>query len=303
MVTPDRPVPLLKAESFNLEVGGAESNVAMYLADLRHPVAWMSRVGDDPLGHRLVDAITARGVKTHSVIFDPARPTGVFFKDPRSDGTRVLYYRRGSAASRMDPTFVNAIDLKCFDVIHLSGITPALSESCRRMMQRLFRLAKDAGTLISFDVNFRPSLWSNYDASSVLLELACEADLVFVGQDEAERLWDRVTPGAVRSLISGPNWLVVKNDHIGATAFEGENRMFVEALQVDVVEPTGAGDAFAAGYLSGMLGANSARDCLRLGHIVAAHALRSTADYSGVVPEDWDGLLELAPEEWPLTWK
>lgn len=274
MVTPAVPEPLAQAGNLRLDIGGAESNVALYLADLGHRTAWASRVGDDPLGRRIVAALTQHGVDTDYVLFDTEAPTGVYFKDPGTDGTRVFYYRAGSAASRLSDTDLATLPIHETPLVHVSGITAALSESCRALLRTVLKRELP----VSFDVNYRPGLWPTAEAGPVLLDLARQADIVFVGRDEAETLWGASTAHDIRELIGGPR-LIVKDGAVGATEFENAAQMFVAAPPVKVVEPVGAGDAFAAGYLSGLLRGSSSAERLRLGHAVAARALSSMGDF------------------------
>jgi 2-dehydro-3-deoxygluconokinase len=270
LVTPDPPAPLEFGGPMRLEVAGAESTVACYLAMLGARAAWASRVGDDPLGRLLLNRIDSYGVDTTLVEVDAAAHTGVFFKDP-GERTTVYYYRAGSAASRLGPSLVPSLS----GLVHLSGITPALSASCAALVEAV--LESDA--TVSFDVNYRPALWPVTAAGPELARLAGRADVVFVGLDEAQTLWGVRTPADVRALLPGPSAVVVKDGAVGAHSDD----TFVPALAVDVVEPVGAGDAFAAGYLYARLTGRAEADRLRLGHLVAGAALRVTGDV-GVLP-------------------
>jgi 2-dehydro-3-deoxygluconokinase len=275
LVTPDPPAPLSLGGPMRLDVAGAESTVACYLAMLGVRSAWASRVGDDPLGDLLRTRIASYGVDTSLVETDPAAPTGVFFKDP-GERTTVYYYRSGSAASRLGPELLPALS----GVVHLSGITPALSSSCADLVEQV--LASPLTT--SFDVNYRPGLWPAAAAAPVLRRLANQADVVFVGLDEAQTLWDVATPGDVRALLPAPGILVVKDGAVGAYSFGPAGPAFVPAPAVEVVEPVGAGDAYAAGYLYGVLHDLPETDRLRLGHLVAGAALRVTGDVGDLPP-------------------
>ena len=279
MVTPCEPVSLREADLFRLSVGGAESTVALYLSEMGHRVAWASRVGADPLGDRILAALTSAGVDTSMVDRDAGFPTGVYFKDPGAIGTRVYYYRGGSAASLMGPATLDRLPLATTRLVHFSGITPGLSSACADMASDLVRRAKGSGTLLSFDVNFRPGIWPAATAAPVLRGLCREADIVFVGLDEARLLWGTRSADEVRSVIGTHNTLIVKDGAVGATEFDGASATFVPALEVEVLEPVGAGDAFAAGYLSAFLRNEKPRARLRLGHEVAALALTSTSDF------------------------
>ncbi|AVT35482.1 sugar kinase [Plantactinospora sp. BB1] len=300
MVTPT-PGGRLDAEStFVLRAGGAESNVAMFLAALGHRAGWASRVGADPLGELVVGQVRAAGVETSLVEVDPTRPTAVYLKDPGPDGTKVYYYRSGSAAAGMDPGYAARVDAVPATVLHLSGVTPALSESCRALVQRLMSSRPAGRRLVSFDVNHRPQLWPDRGtAATELLRLAQAADVVFVGLDEAARLWDVKEPEDVRALVDRPGTLVVKNGSVEALAFTADGVTVEPARPVEVVEPVGAGDAFAAGWLSGALRGLDPAARLRLGHLVAGAALGSVSDFAelpavaticaalGITLDDW----------------
>ncbi|MFI8190937.1 sugar kinase [Streptomyces sp. NPDC085946] len=311
---PSRPGRLADVPSFARAIGGAESNVVCTLAAAGHAVRWVSRVGADGFGDHLVETVGAYGVDTASVRRDPARPTGVYFRtagDRGTDAHEVAYYRAGSAASAMSTGTVDLDAVRAGRILHLSGITAALSEDCLGLLRDL-TAPRPGRPPVSFDVNHRAGLWPDpARAGRVLLDLARACDLVFVGTDEAEAAWG-VTggPRAVRAALPEPSVLVVKEGARGATAFvrtpgeplrppapargaapgdaappDGTHRptppdsvTFVPALDVDVVAPVGAGDAFAAGFLSGTLRGLPVRERLRHGHLMAAAALTAPGD-------------------------
>lgn len=270
--------PLAEASRASLGLAGAESNVAAGLAAAGHRAAWASRLGDDPLGRRIAGELDRRGVALR-VEYDADAPTGVMFKDPGAQGSSVHYYRRGSAASRMAAGFLPPEALTGVRIVHTTGITPALSDSCREMVDRLFVDAREAGALVSFDVNDRRPLWTLTDAAATLARLGNAADICFVGRDEAERIWGTATPDEIRAFLRDCALLIVKDGDVGATAFEGTSEpVFVPAPTVDVVEPVGAGDAFAAGFLGATLHDMPLRERLSAGHAAAARVLTIAAD-------------------------
>jgi 2-dehydro-3-deoxygluconokinase len=268
-----------------LGFGGAESSVAAHLAEFGYRVGWASRLGQDPFGDRIMDGMAARGVDISLVIRDGRSPTGVYFKDPDlGHGARTLYYRAGSAASHMSPRDCEAWPLEQTGWIHTSGINPALSESCAALTRHLLTQGRAKGYKVSFDVNYRPALWAVDIAGPRLLELAGLADVVLVGLDEAETLWGCSTAEEVSALLPDPRHLVVKDSAIEAVEFirEGQTAQHVvrvPAHRVDVVEPVGAGDAFAAGYLAGLFRGDESEDRLALGHSFAAWTLGTRADF------------------------
>ncbi|MER7273942.1 sugar kinase [Dactylosporangium sp. NPDC000244] len=273
------PESLADARHLALDVAGAESTVALYLAHLGHPVAWVSRVGLDPFGTRIEALLRAAGVDTSWVTADPGRPTGVYFKDPAPGGTAVHYYRAGSAASAMTPATVPDDLRAAVHTLHITGITPALSDTCAAMTLSLMDPGPGRGYTVSFDVNYRAALWRHRDASGELLRLANLADVVFVGLDEARLLWGSPTAREVRTLIDAPAELIVKDGGVGATAFVGADEVFEPAVPVEVTEPVGAGDSFAAGYLHERLRGTAPRGRIQTAHRLAAAVLRTTADF------------------------
>ncbi|WP_282848642.1 sugar kinase [Microbacterium oxydans] len=274
---------LAEAAEASVGLAGAESNVAAGVASTGHRVAWASRLGADPLGDRVASELERRGVELW-VERDDAAPTGVMFKDPGAESSSVYYYRSGSAASRMEQGFLAPSRLDGVRIVHTTGITPALSASCRQMVDRLFTDARAAGALVSFDVNDRRPLWSRDDAAETLARLADAADITFVGRDEAERIWGTVTPTEIRAFLPNCALLIVKDGDVGATAFEGEAEpVFVPAPVVDVVEPVGAGDAFASGFLAATLDGEDLASRLSAGHAAAERVLTIAADLPPLV--------------------
>lgn len=285
LVAPRRAEPLRDADEFVVDAAGAESNVAMHLALDGARAAWASRLGTDPLGDRVLGAVAAAGVDIRHVERIPVR-TGVYFKDPSPAGTRVHYYRDGSAAATMDPAFADTLPIADARVLHLSGITPALSPACAGFVRRAVDRARRADVLVSVDVNYRPGLWPVADAAPALRDLARSADLVFVGADEATTLWGPLALDELAALLAPRDRLVVKDGAVRASDVSVSGAVHAPAPVVDVVEAVGAGDAFAAGYLAALLGGAAPLERLENGHRFAARALSSTSD---VAPPILDG--------------
>lgn len=283
LVVPARPEPLEVAEDFRLSLGGAESNVACHLAAAGHRAAWCSALGEDALGRRVRRDIAAHGVDVQHVRMDPAAPTGLYLKDP---GHGVLYYRAGSAASRMGPRELDRLDLTEVRIVHLSGITLALSASCCELVHAAIAAARAAGALVSLDVNHRPALWeSTREAAREIRAAASAADIVLVGRDEAAVLWGTGTADDVRAVFPDVPHLVVKDADIDAVEFTAGERTAVPTPVVEVVEAVGAGDAFAAGWMDGLLRGEDAAGRLTRGHARAARALSSTQDIPAPDPD------------------
>ncbi|MEB4614567.1 sugar kinase [Leucobacter sp. M11] len=300
MVTPNAGGRIDVESTFVLRPGGAESNVAVLMSELGHSAVWASRLGTDPFGDLITAQLSEAGVDLSQVQRSDDFRTAVYFKDPGETATTVYYYREGSAAAQMTRADAEAWTQLRPRVLHLSGITPALSAGCQDLVHYLLGDRPIPDALVSFDVNYRPGLWGVTEAAPQLLAFAQRSDIVFVGRDEAERLWGTATPEAIRALISAPGHLVIKDGAHEAVAYAGETMTRVPAPTVDVVEVVGAGDAFAAGWLSGLVRNRSAVDRLRLGHYVASRVLRSPSD-TVALPDA--GTIEETIREDPSRWR
>lgn len=284
LLAPQDGLPLKGSQFCGIHVAGAESNVALYLADAGIPVSWISSLGQDPFGDRILRYLSEHNVDTTMARQTPDFPTGVFFKDQLDTGTTVHYYRTGSAASAMDRDILSSLRQTCEqsrspEMVHLSGITAALSPSCLDLSRAILDLAAREGIRVSFDVNYRPGLWPVREAAPVLASLANEADVVLVGLDEAQTLWGCETPEDVRQKLPYVREIVIKDGAHGATWMGLNDKVFVAAPIVDVVEVVGAGDAFAAGFLYARLNGEDISAQLLAGHHFAERAMSSTADF------------------------
>jgi 2-dehydro-3-deoxygluconokinase len=283
--------------SLPLGIGGAESNVAIGLARLGVASTWISRVGDDALGTFVVREIRAEGVRVLASR-DPVAPTGLMLKEHR-DGRpwRVRYYRSGSAASRLSAADLDeattAAAIIDADVLHLTGITAALGPVSLGAVEHAVEVARQAGTLVSFDINHRATLWSDDDAAPVLANLAAAADLVFAGPEEAALVLGRNRPDGpatfddgetlARGLAErGPRDVVVKLGALGALALSGDEIHTAPARPITVVDPVGAGDAFVAGYLSEVVAGAPTPDRLRMGNALGAAVCGVRGDWEGL---------------------
>lgn len=310
MLTPTHQVPLAEATELFYGVGGAESNVAMGLAAMGVDAHWVGRVGRDGFGTRILNDLSSHGVGITGVEVDTELATGLYVKIPASAKSgsaesSVLYYRKCSAGSAMSSSMLEnpavAAVLEEAALIHLSGITAALSPDCRGLLASLLALPRN-GRLISFDVNWREALWAHED-KDILRTLANQADVVLVGADEAVPAFGSNDEAQLRVLLPDPAVIVLKNAHTSAIALLRDgSRVEVPALSVSVLEPVGAGDAFAAGYLSGMLFGLDQRSSLRRGHLSAAATLTVPGD-RGPLPSTLvlDAILACSEADWTAT--
>jgi 2-dehydro-3-deoxygluconokinase len=306
MLAAETGAPLEDVETFRRSVGGAECNVAGGLAALGIPTGWISRLGADGFGRHVLSDLQARGVEVGGVEGDPLRPTGLYVKHTIGGRSRMHYYRSGSAAAAMDPAFLDRPVVRNrlvgAELVHTTGITAAISTTAAEMLDRLAGLRGTLGFTLSVDLNWRPALWRDTDTAP-LWRLLRAADVVLIGADEAMLFAGTNDPLELRELLGPRSTLVVKSDAHAALALEPDGRRTeVPALAVDVMEPVGAGDAFAAGYLAGMLQALPMEQRLRLGHLSAAAVLAVPEDHAAPPePAVRQALLSCSQDDWAGT--
>ena len=286
LMNPRDQGPLRHAHEFRKQLGGAESNVAVGLARLGRDVAWFGRLGADPHGRYVECFVRGEGVDTSDVIRDPDAPTGIMFKERRSAGDeRVYYYRHDSAASRFGPEDLPRARIADADYLHVTGITPALSDSCRRAVFDAVSVATDAGVPVSVDPNLRRKLWADEETMvETMLDLFGSAEVVFPGVGEAEAL---VGPGAPREIAEaileyGPEVVVVKLGEDGAYVAGPDVREHVAPYEVEPVDEIGAGDGFVAGFLAARLEGDDLVEATRQGNAVGALTTTTPGDVEGL---------------------
>jgi 2-dehydro-3-deoxygluconokinase len=280
-------------------IGGAESNVAIAVARLGVSSTWIGHVGDDDFGSMVIREILGEGVRVIARR-DPAAPTGLLVKEHRRGRpTAVRYYRAGSAASRLTPQDLDETAIADAGVMHLTGITPALGEGPTAAVHRAIAVAHAGGTLVSFDVNYRASLWSKGAARASLAKIIPDVDVLFAGPAEAALMihgepqepdgdpWTAGRELATQLADLGPAHVVVKLGEHGALALRGGTIEEVPAYPVDVVDTVGAGDAFVGGYLAGLVTGQPTKGCLETGARLGALVCGARGDWEGLL--DWEG--------------
>ncbi|RWZ59040.1 sugar kinase [Halobacillus fulvus] len=279
--------PLQYVHQMKKQMAGAESNVAIALARLNYPTGWISKLGADPFGTYIRNTIRGEGVDTSHVTFTNEAATGVFFKEQTSpEHVQVYYYRKNSAASLLTQEDLAESYLSQAKILHVTGITPALSGSCRQAVFHAIKVAKASGTTVVFDPNIRYKLWdSEEEVREVLMDIASLADVILPGVEEAEFLTgEKDYHKAAGSLRGRPEQtIVMKLGKEGAYYESNEGSGFVDGFQVDrVVDPVGAGDGFAAGVISGLIDGIPIEEAVRRGNAIGAHVVQMAGDIEGL---------------------
>ncbi|MDC3416911.1 sugar kinase [Aquibacillus salsiterrae] len=285
LLTPDTDGPLRFVNSFHKTIGGAESNVAIALSRLGHQVGWISKLGDDEFGLYIRNFIRGEGVDTSQVTFAKLASTAVYFKESQpGQDPKVYYYRKHSAASEMKPLDIDQAYFKQAKFVHLTGITPALSASCKETIYHAIKLARQSEAKIVFDPNVRLKLWSKQEAKETLLDIALQSDIVLPGIEEGELITGETEPEKIAAaLLKGKvQAVVVKLGAKGAYFATKDESAYVPGYEVkSIIDTVGAGDGFAAGFLSGLIREWDYKKAVQFGNRIGAYALGVKGDVEG----------------------
>ncbi|MGY1637828.1 sugar kinase [Geodermatophilus sp. SYSU D00742] len=283
LVVPTAPGRLRHAGAVTLSIGGAESNVAIGLSRLGVPAGWVSALGEDELGELVLHRVRAEGVDTSAVRRVPDRPTGLYLREEVAGALRVYYYRRGSAASTLAPGAFEPTVLDGAAFLHLTGITGALSPESAEFLPWAARTARAAGVRVSYDVNYRSRLWEPAAARAATEALLPHVDVLLVGDEEARALWGWDDDTCLERLAdAGPAEVVLKLGARGCAAVVDGRRLTAPGFPARQVDPIGAGDAFAAGYLAATLWGLDPAGRLRTANAMGAFCVQNLGDYEGL---------------------
>lgn len=284
----DTTGPLEEVEHFTRAMSGAEVNVSIGLSRLGHPVEYLTRLGDDPFGHYIANALKKNEIGTSLVTYDDVYRTGIQLKNRVTDGSDPYapYYRKGSAASHITISEIDAIDLTDVELVHVTGIPPALSQSARKATFRLMDRAKEAGIFITFDPNLRPVLWEDEETMcTVLNQLAAKADIVLPGIGECKILVGTEDKKEAADFYQklGVKTVIIKDGSKGAYVQTADENYDVAGYKVEkVVDTVGAGDGFAVGVLSGILEGLDLKDSVKRGNAIGAIQVMNIGDNEGL---------------------
>lgn len=259
-------------------VAGAEANVAIGLSRLGHAVTWCGALGDDDFGRLVERELRAEGVGLDCTV-DESRPTGFMFLQDKGFSRQAAYHRSGSAASALGAeVVVGSLERSGARIVVVTGITPALSDVAADAVRAVIGRAGELDATVVLDVNHRALLWHRDSAGAYLREVVPGVDVVVGSEDELALIAEH--PEEILAL--GPSEVVVKLGSEGARLHHADGVVEAPTEPVEVKDPVGAGDAFVAGYVSGMLDGLGSEERLRRGNLMGGAAVRHVGDYEGL---------------------
>ena len=296
LILAGEPMGLLIAQSegtldsvsgYDLAVAGAEFNVAVGVARLGHRVTYMTKLGNDPFGKRIIHVLNENKIGNEFVVWSDTKKTGFMLKGRVSEGDPdIFYFRAGSAASTLSVEDVEKIRFDEFSHIHLTGILPALSESTRDAVNLMFDKARTFGLLITFDPNLRPQLWPSQDIMiKSINEMAAKADIVLPGTAEGKILIGSGDPKKINAFYRnlGAKVVITKLGSKGAYVTTPTEEYLVPGYTVEkVVDTVGAGDGFAAGIITALMEGIPLKDAVQRGNAIGAIQVMSRGDNEGL---------------------
>lgn len=252
--------------------GGDTSNAAIAAARQGASVGYLTALGSDPFGNALMDLWAREQVDTSHVIRSDGAQTGIYFVDPDPAGQFFTYYREGSAASRMEPHDISADAIRTSRILHLSGITLAISDPMRRTVEAAVEIATQAGTAISLDTNLRLKLWSVEDARAYTHNIMRSAKIACTSIDDSINLTGLRDPRDIAAFYHdiGPEIVLVTLGSEGAMLSVSGDASPVPAAKAEPIDSTGAGDSFVGSFLAHWLETGDAHAATRYATHVAA---------------------------------
>lgn len=304
-------VRLEEADTLHVYVAGTESNTLACLSRLKLKTTWISALPENPTGQRVVSELRRHGVGTTHVVWAGSNGRlGIFYAEEAPDplGLQVHYDRAESAVALVDPESVNYAVVDDSRLLHLTGITPALSERSREVFTRFLLRARDKGIPLSFDVNYRSKLWSANEAAAGIEEACQQASLLFCTRADAAELWGFT--GSAESVLrqmaqrfAGNHTnkaLILTLGHEGSAQLQGDAYSAEPAFPMQGTARFGSGDAFAAGYIYAYLDGLLYREmrekygvtALTFGNGLAALKRCIAGDIAIITPQEVRELLE-----------
>lgn len=278
--------PIMFCDAFKRKVGGAELNVAIGCARLGLKSGWISRLGNDEFGKYILKTARGEDIDTSQVNLVDEYQTSVYFREVLSDGSsRSFYYREKSPTSTMTYEDLNEEYFKAAKILHITGVFPSISRNNQDIILEAVKLAKKNNLTISFDPNIRLKMWTREEAKSYIEKILPDVDILLIGDEEIEILLGETTiEDAIKTFHAyGIEKVIVKKGSKGAVGSDGENIYEVEAIKPKaLVDTVGAGDGFAAGFLTALCKGQAFEDCVKFGNAVGSLVVGVEGDNEGL---------------------
>lgn len=278
---------LAEVSQFETGWGGDTSNFCIAASRSGGRVGYFTRLGDDDFGESFLALWAREGIDTTFVQRDPEAFTGIYFISRRGQEHFFTYYRKGSAASRMTPESLPLDYIRSARILHISGISQAISTTACDTIFAAVQEARNAGVKVSYDPNLRLKLWPIERARAVIDRTIALSDLVFPSLEDAKSLTGLEEPEAIALtyLEMGPEMVVVKLGGEGALVARmsdnGPILSTIPACRVDSVDMAGAGDTFDGAFVVEYLKGRPAEECALYANAAAA---LTTTGYGCVSP-------------------
>jgi len=287
-------------KEFEVRPGGAEGTVAVGVKRLGHSSGWISQLGEDEFGHYILSLIRGEGVDVSKVHMIPDKQTGIFIRERLPHGeARHFYYRTCSAFSVMSPESLDENYIASSKILHITGITPALSNSCRKMIFSAVNIAKKHNVKVIFDLNMRLKLWSPNKARPIMEELMVSSDYILPGLEDLRLIYgeNKQEKELIKYLHDlGCKIIILKVGEKGAILSLPSQDELIKGYAIEnPVDLMGAGDAFAAGFISGVLKGMELKEAINLANLVASLSIQLPGNIESL--PTWDEVMKIKKGE------
>lgn len=287
--------PIRHAHMFEKHAAGSEVNVLIGVSRLGFKTSFITKLGNDEFSKFVLATLKSENIGVEGVKQVEGKNCGVFFVQrnyPIPEKSDVIYYRNDSAAKSISPDDIDESLVINSKIVHLTGITPALSDSCRKATSKVLALAQENNVKVSFDPNYRKKLWSVQEARPVMQEIAKRTNILFVDISDAKIILGRDLSDAneaLEDLLSlGPEIVVLKlGSKQGLAAISHQDKAKSFGIRVAPVDSIGAGDAVVAGFLAGYLGKQSLQSSLDMASACATLVVMRRGDFENLPDRDY----------------
>ncbi|AGF54456.1 MULTISPECIES: sugar kinase [Clostridium] len=283
---PSKKGPIMFCDTFERKLGGAELNVAIGCARLGIQSGWISRLGNDDFGKYILKTVRGEGADISEVKLVDGYPTSVYFREVLADGSsRSFYYREKSPTSTMKCEDLNEEYIKQAKVLHITGVFPSITKNNQAIILEAVKLAKKHNVLVSFDPNIRLKMWTKEEAKAYIEKLLPDVDIILIGDEEIEILLGDISmEAAIKTFHDyGIGKVIVKKGAKGALGSDGKNIYEVDAIKPKaLVDTVGAGDGFAAGFLTSLVQGKTLEECVKFANAVGSLVVGVEGDNEGL---------------------